>query len=182
MDKDVTKIAGILLGEDLYKSFNTSLDGVRDLFPDEAEDIARTILKALNQKSEGIAEAMMDKPDECEGCAKVIEKIKTTNTISDTCRICYKQHHQPDADRWTGNMASGRFDLANVKEPSPEVKVYKLSEMWKVWYSGGRDGVIYHILFNNIVDARRAISSLPTIAITPADATEFYEGQGLENC
>jgi len=91
---DINKVAGILLGEDLYKVCGNS---VRDLFPDEAENIARTILKALNQKSEGIAEglvaAMMDKPD-AEGCSS-----KELRRVKSECE-------------WI------------VKEPSPEVKVY----------------------------------------------------------
>jgi len=68
------------------------------------------------------------------------------------------------------------------KDIIPPKKHYKLSEMWKVWFMGGRDGIIVNAVFTSIVVAKSWMGdrgSLTFIAITRADATEFYEGEGL---
>jgi len=59
-----------------------------------------------------------------------------------------------------------------------EKKLYKLSDMWKGWYSLPRDVIMegdYYYQNQNDIPKHQNL-----IAITPADATEFYEGEGLE--
>lgn len=78
-----------------------------------------------------------------------------------------------------------------VKEPSPEKKHYKLSEMFKVWY--GCVGFLVNSkkefiqpddnYFPTLEMARahtKHMERRTVIAITPADADSFYEGEGLE--
>lgn len=68
------------------------------------------------------------------------------------------------------------------QEPSPEAKVYKLSEMWKVWFIPHmRPAKICQAeYYKTKEEALVETKEYNRLAITPADATEFFEGQGLE--
>lgn len=67
-----------------------------------------------------------------------------------------------------------------------ERKQYKLSEMWKVWYAeDGKVGIKTLVLetssgadyySDNLIS-----NGCEVLAITRADATEFYEGEGLDD-
>jgi hypothetical protein len=72
------------------------------------------------------------------------------------------------------------------QEPTAEPKkVYKLSEMWRIWhvYEGGNYST-YQVdkkYYSSLQDARDYAGYSPNvIAITPADATEFFVGQNLD--
>lgn len=70
----------------------------------------------------------------------------------------------------------------------PEGKRHRLSEMWKVWYRPDRKGraredeLDSQILTGSLENAKHWIgfNEIKVIAITPADATSFYAGEGLE--
>lgn len=70
-----------------------------------------------------------------------------------------------------------------VEEPK---KKYKLSEMWKVWHKEDcKDGdqAIYNILYSSrelAISEAKEMYRPDLLAITPANATEFYEGEGLD--
>lgn len=62
----------------------------------------------------------------------------------------------------------------------PEKKTYKLSEMWKGWYYFKDRGIIQTPFFENKKEVADHTGMTTTLlAITRANATEFYEGEGL---
>lgn len=76
------------------------------------------------------------------------------------------------------------LDLNNVPQNPNRIKlekkIYKFSEMWIGWYYYNERGIIQTLLFENkkeVVDHTGMTTTL--LAITRADATEFYEGEGL---
>jgi len=96
-------------------------------------------------------------------------------------------------------LPEGRFGQEYKGDPSskpcpafaePEKKQYKLSEMWKVWFrheiTYGVDVEHLNCMFALSKTGAQVIAeqmeyndnSIP-VAITRADATEFYEGEGL---
>lgn len=83
--------------------------------------------------------------------------------------------------KWDGTAHFTHYRI--VKEPSPEVKVYKLSEMWKKWFriANKNSMMISSFIFESKEEALAHNSAYLVLAITPADATEFYEGQNLES-
>lgn len=72
------------------------------------------------------------------------------------------------------------------------LKTYKLREMWKVWkkdtfrYGGENAWCIVTEVYSHLEYAKLSVSQeqemdgLEVLAITRADATEFYEGEGLD--
>lgn len=110
------------------------------------------------------------KPDE-EGCKNADNHIQNQATAAlsglpcEPCKAC--DYHY----------------VRIVKKPSPDKKVYKLSEMWKVWgWSASDTNIIcYGVYYQNLKDAQCSANEDPgTIAITRADATEFFKGQNLD--
>lgn len=76
-------------------------------------------------------------------------------------------------------------DLSYAQIHWPERKIYKLSEMWKVWLRDIHDGSIFGgtTLFLTKKEAyhrMKKFDSCEIIAITRSNATEFYEGEGLD--
>lgn len=73
-----------------------------------------------------------------------------------------------------------------IVEPKEEKKVYKLSEMWVAWFANDftgstayRKGEWAYLYKQQCF--KMAEESGRLIAITPADATEFYFGEGLDD-
>ncbi len=72
------------------------------------------------------------------------------------------------------------------KTPIPKRKIYKLSEIWKIWLlSTSGERTLYSWTFLTKAEALDCAKKqlddnldIP-LAITLADATEFYEGEGL---
>ena len=100
-------------------------------------------------------------------------------------------------ENWGAYLTTGKFyddcddsnDLMRPWVEKPEKKVYKLSEMRKVWYrneqgSGNfrKDELHTTTLTCSAYAATQWIgyNGINVLAITRADATEFYEGEGLE--
>jgi len=72
--------ANVLLDKDECKCVETEFE---PLYRSEKHAVLGCVLCRLK------------KPDaECIGCAKVIKDMKTTNVISTTCRVCFKQLHK----------------------------------------------------------------------------------------
>jgi len=72
--------------------------------------------------------------------------------------------------------------LKSDDEEAEDKKVYKLSEMWKGWYRhecGVCVDVFYYETVKQAYDNEGNEQGWPVVAITRADATEFYEGEGL---
>ena len=68
-----------------------------------------------------------------------------------------------------------------VEGPKKEEKIYKLSEMWRLWYWGvGPHGsCIKCDFYPELKQAKAQSTGYNAVAITRADATEFTEGEGL---
>lgn len=59
-------------------------------------------------------------------------------------------------------------------------KVYKLSDMWKGWYKeDGRNWISCTEYFESKENLLKQLDKKGLLAITKADATDFYQGQGL---
>ena len=80
------------------------------------------------------------------------------------------------------DLANNEIEDGHTFPHEEPQKVYKLSEMYKVWMRTvwGELGSQVYITKEGAEDyARKCCHEV--IAITPADSVEFYEGQGLED-
>lgn len=92
----------------------------------------------------------------------------------------------PTAWKVTGSFL-GRISSRDLIAPWEEKKTYDLSKMWAVWYVA-KDGRIYKEdpMFPSREDALQYFKSRKvwwgegSYVITPATATTFTEGEGLE--
>jgi len=102
-----------------------------------------------------------DKPDGC----RCDNPVAALGPFKGLCGVCHKK-------LWP-------------EEPKKTEKQYKLSEMWKVWArEADAIGCFDEDRFETLEEARnwaRIKLMVPdtVVAITRADATEFYEGEGL---
>lgn len=172
-----------------------------------------------NQKSEGIAEglvaATMDKPVEEYICIcghsyehHAGSEEELDGGQCDSCYDCYEYQQREDKPKICPNAANHHVGLTLTLEEErgpgaweackdcgdsmvkvADKKVYKLSEMWKIWcgtIKAGKLTIFYResLYYPSYKAAKRhadKFCSGEAIAITPADAQEFYEGEGLED-
>jgi len=87
-----------------------------------------------------------------------------------------------DSGRFNSSPNVTGADIVAVwEEPKPEPKKYDLSQMWKVWRGNSKGVYSDGNFFYSRVTAQYAAEALTEVlAITRADATSFYEGEGLE--
>jgi len=87
-----------------------------------------------------------------------------------------------------GALGDSRFLICDcfnawilVEEKKPEKQTYKLSEMYKGWILSDPDGdlISYGTIFPDKESVLETYESVNLVAVTRADATEFYLGEGL---
>ena len=125
-----------------------------------------------------------DKPD-AEECSNIDNHAGYMHIDLEKCKVCGDKWVKPDAEGYAKYLADIERDykeFSTVEEPKkPKKQTY---EMWKVWYTIGELLETY-IFLDEKVARRRAVELSSEYrrlrAITRADATGFYEGEGLEN-
>jgi len=125
-----------------------------------------------DQKSEGIAEGLVAEVKEPEEkkpyCQPMARQLSAVRIIY--CRVCAKPITSQQARECSGLP----------EEKKPEKQTYKLSEMWIAWEDEGDNRISQSSAFTVLQSAQTYAKHVDALALTRADATEFYEGEGLE--
>jgi len=108
--------------------------------------------------------------DGCTGCRESINRLRNPLLSVPVCQVCGKGH--------------GDATDKIVGEKKPEKQTCKLSEMYVGWWRVCITGTVLRsdTHFLSVKSARNTLSGDrdgTLIAITRADATEFYEGENL---
>lgn len=118
-----------------------------------------------------------------------LEKVEPEDTRDAKWNKCKKEILDAAKEAHYKKAYNDYLDLNDVPQNpnrikpntvKPEKKTYKLSDMWKVWrrsWKGEVSTVIYMDWpLGGVQDLVKGAYGV--VAITPADATEFYEGEG----